>query len=44
MDLRNIKKIIEKGIKGSGEKQVQVFMSSAKSIKFFKEAIRESKK
>lgn len=44
MNIQKIKKLVEKGIKGSGEKQVQVFMSSAKSEKFFREAMRGSKK
>ena len=44
MNIQEIKKLVEKGIKGSGEKQMQVFMSSSKSTKFFKEALRGSKK
>ena len=44
MNLHEIKKVVERSIKWSWEKQVKLFMSSWKSKKFFKEAMKESKK
>lgn len=44
MNIKKIKKLVEKGIKWSGEKQVQIFMSSGKTQEFFKEAMRISHK
>lgn len=39
MNLRKIKKLVEKWIKGSGEKQLEVFLQNKKTTKIFKEIV-----
>ncbi len=39
MNLKKLKKLIDKGIRGSAEKQLKVFMKNKKTRKTFEEAI-----
>lgn len=43
MNLSNIKKIVEKWIQGSGEKQLKVFTKSNKSRKIFNKLANNTK-
>jgi len=44
MNLNDIRKIVEKWIKGSWEKQLKVFMKNEKTKKYFNEALKNSRK
>lgn len=39
MKLKNIKKLIDKWVKGSAEKQLNVFMKNKKTQKYFEKAL-----
>jgi len=42
MNLKRIKKLVEKWIKWSGEKQLKVFLSNKKTTKMFEKIASES--
>ncbi len=44
MELNDIKKLIKKGIAGSAEKQLEIFLKDQKNKEHFKNAIAKSKK
>lgn len=42
MNLKNIKKMVEKWIQGSGEKQLKVFTKSKKSTRIFNSIVSKN--
>lgn len=44
MNIHEIKRLVKKWVKWSGEKQLEVFMKTEKSRTFFAEAMKTSKK